>query len=179
MLRILPGIETLEQHQERLRDDPDAYRPERCPHCGKGGLHRHGHYERNVPRGEGMACFLGSLFIPRFYCPKCQGTCSRLPACLSPRRQYWWKTQQAVFEGLLKGASIRELARGLWPSRRTIGRWWRALQARFDELSFSLRSRFPQLGRAEDGKAFWLNCFEQMSLAMAMSQLDQAGISVP
>ena len=179
MLRILPGIETLEQHQERLRDDPDAYRPERCPHCGKGGMHRHGHYERNVPRGEGMARLLGSLFIPRFYCPKCQGTCSRLPACLSPRRQYWWKTQQAVFEGLLKGASIRELARGLWPSRRTIGRWWRALQARFDELSFSLRSRFPQLGRAEDGKAFWSNCFEQMSLAMAMSQLDQAGISVP
>ncbi len=179
MKRIVPKLDSLEQHQKQLRDDPDAYRPERCPHCGKAGVHCHGHYERNAPRGEGMAMWLEMLFIPRFYCPACRRTCSRLPACLSPRRQYWWKTQQAVLEGLLKGASIRELARGLWPSRRTIGRWWRALQARFDELSFSLRSRFPQLGRAEDGKAFWSNCFEQMSLTMAMSQLDQAGISVP
>ena len=50
MGRMLPGIETVTQHQEQLRDDPDAYRPERCPHCGKGGLHHHGHYERNTPR---------------------------------------------------------------------------------------------------------------------------------
>jgi hypothetical protein len=80
---------------------------------------------------------------------------------------------------LAQGASIRELAQRLWPSRRTIGRWWRALQARFDEHSFYLRSRFPQLGRAVDWKAFWSNCFERMSLALAMGQLDQAGVSVP
>ena len=108
MARMLPGIETLEQHQEQLRDAPDAYRPERCPQCGKGGMHRHGHYERNAPRGEGMAFLLGSLLIPRFYCPTCQGTCSRVPACLSPRRQYRWKSQQAVLERLLRGESIRE-----------------------------------------------------------------------
>jgi len=90
MSRMLPGIVTLEQHQQRLRDDPVAYRPECCPHCGKAVLHRHGHYERNVPRGEGLAFSLGSLFIPRFYCPTCHGTCSQLPACLSPRRQYGW-----------------------------------------------------------------------------------------
>ena len=88
MARMLPGIETLDQHQEQFRDDPDGYRPERCPHCGKGGMHCHGHYERNTPRGEAMAFSLGPLFIPRFYCPKCHGTRSRLPACLSPRRQY-------------------------------------------------------------------------------------------
>jgi hypothetical protein len=45
MNRMLPGIETLAQHQEQLRDNPDAYRPERFPHCGKGGMQRHGHYE--------------------------------------------------------------------------------------------------------------------------------------
>ena len=115
MARMLPGIETVEQHQEQLRDAPDAYRPERCPHCGKGGMYRHGHYERNAPRGEGMAFSLGSLFIPRFYCPTCQGTCSRMPACLSPRRQYWWKRQQAVLERLFRGESIREVARRLRP----------------------------------------------------------------
>ena len=49
MVRMLPGIQTVEQHQQRLRDDPDGYRPERCPRCGKAGLHHHGHYERNAP----------------------------------------------------------------------------------------------------------------------------------
>jgi len=47
MARMLPGIDTLDQHQERLRDDPDAYRPEHCPYCGMGGLHCHGHYDLN------------------------------------------------------------------------------------------------------------------------------------
>ncbi len=84
MTRMLPGIETLEQHQKLLRDDPDRYCPERCAHCGKAGLHHHGHYERNPPRGENMTLLLGVLLIARFYCPKCRRTCSRLPACLSP-----------------------------------------------------------------------------------------------
>jgi DNA-directed RNA polymerase subunit N (RpoN/RPB10) len=117
MKRIMPEIDSLEQHQKKLRDEPDAYRPERCPHCGKAGVHCHGHYERNAPRGEGVALLLETLLIPRFYCPTCRRTCSRLPGCLSPRRQYCWK-------------------------------------------------------------AFWSNCFERMNLALAMGQLDQAGVSV-
>ncbi len=179
MARMLPGIETVEQHQERLRDDPDAYRPERCPRCGKGSVHRHGHYERNAPRGEGIAFSLGSLFIPRFYCPKCHGTCSRLPACLSPRRQYGWKSQQAVLERLIPGESVREVARRMWPSRRTVGRWWQWLEGRFDEQAFHLRSRYSQLGRAVDWKAFWSLCFERMSLSEAMGWLDRVGVIVP
>ncbi len=179
MNRMLPGIETVAQHQEQLRDDPDTYRPERCPHCGKGGMQRHGHYERNAPRAEGMAFSLGSLFIPRFYCPKCHSTCSRLPACLAPRRQYRWATQQVVLIKLMMGVSLRELARWLWPSRRTLGRWWHGLQAIFDEHSFHLRSRFPELGRAVDWKAFWLRCFERMSLSEAMGWLDRVGVRVP
>ena len=179
MARMLPGIEAVEQHREQLRDDPDSYRPERCPHCGKGGMHRQGHYERNTPRGEGMAFSLGSLFIPRFYCPKCHGTCSRLPACLSPRRQYWWKSQQAVLERLILGASIREVARRMRAGRRTIGRWWQWLMEAFDTHSLHLRSRFPELGRSVDGKAFWLRCFERMSLSEAMCWLDRVGVRVP
>ncbi len=179
MKRILPGIETLNQHQERLRNDPDAYRLECCPHCGKSGLHRHGYYERNAPRGEGIAFTLWPLLIPRFYCPKCHGTCSRLPACLSPRRQYWWKTQQAVIEQLIAGGSIREVARRMLPSRRTIGRWWHRLRRPFDVHTLHLRSRFPALGQAVDWKGFWSLCFEQMGLAEAMGWLDRSGVVVP
>jgi len=179
MARMLPGIETLEQHQERLREDPEAYRPEHCPHCGKGGVHRHGHYERNVPRGEGLAFALGLLLIPRFFCPKCHDTCSRLPECLSPKRQYWWASQQAVLELLILGASIRAVARRLRPSRRTISRWWQWLAARFDTHALHLRSRFAELGRAVDWKGFWARCFERMTLGGAMGWLDHAGVRVP
>jgi len=179
MARMLPGIETLEQHQEQLRDDPDTYRPERCPQCEKGGMHRHGHYERNAPRGEGMAFSLGALLIPRFYCSNCRITCSRLPACLSPRRQYWWATQQVVLMRLMMGVSVRAVARWLWPNRRTIRRWWQGLMAQFNAHSLPLRSRFPQLGRAVDWKAFWSRCFDQMSLGKAMGWLDHAGERVP
>jgi transposase-like protein len=179
MTRMLPGIETLDQHQEQFRDDPDGYRPERCPHCGKGGMHCHGHYERNTPRGEAMAFSLGPLLIPRFYCPKCHGTCSRLPPCLSPRRQYWWKSQQAALERLILGASVREVARRMMAGRRTIGRWWQWLMEAFDTHSLHLRSRFPELGRTMDWKAFWSHCFDQMSLGTAMSWLDRIGVRVP
>jgi DNA-directed RNA polymerase subunit N (RpoN/RPB10) len=83
MARMLPGIETVEQHQERFREDPDAYRPERCPSCGRAGLPHHGHYERKAPRGEGLAFSLDPLLIPRFLCPWCGSGCSRLPACVA------------------------------------------------------------------------------------------------
>jgi len=179
MKRILPGIETLEQHQLQLQGDPDAYRPERCPFCGKGGMHHHGRYERNAPRSEGMAFSLGLLFILRFYCSKCHRTCSRLPACLSPRRQYWWRSQQAVLERLISGGTIHEVARLLWPSRRTIGRWWQWLAEGFDVHCLHLRSRFPVLGRAVDWKAFWSRCFERMSLGKAMGWLDRVEVIVP
>ena len=179
MPRMLPGIETLEQHREGLREDAQAYRPERCPHCGKGGMHRHGHYERNVPRGEGMGFSVGALLIPRFYCPKCHGTCSRLPGCMSPRRQYWWKSQQRALEALLCGASLRAVARGLRPSRRKMGRWWQWLKGRFDTHALHLRSRFAELGRTVGCIEFWSQCLGRMSLGAAMGWLDRVGVSVP
>lgn len=181
MVRMLPGIETLEQHQERLRDDPDAYRPERCPGCGKGGLHAHGHYERNAPRGEGKAFSLGLLRIARFCCPHCRRTCSRLPGCLSPRRQYWWRRQQAVLERLLGGESIHAVAApvAVGPSRHTLARWWQRLEAQSDVFALSLRSRFADLGRAVDWRAFWSRTFESMSLQQAMGWLDRMGVVVP
>ena len=179
MARMLPGIETVELHQEQLGDDPDAYRPERCPRCGKAGMHHHGHYERNAPRGEGLAFSLEALLIPRFLCSQCRSTCSRLPACMAPWRQYLWKVQQAVLEWLLAGASLREVARTCSPSRRTVGRWWQWLKARFAAHSFHLRSRYPDLGRAVNMSAFWGACFERMRLGEAMAWLEHEGVVVP
>ena len=179
MSRMLPGIETLEQHRDLLESNPDAYKPECCPRCGKAGLHHHGHYERNTPRGEGLALVLGLLIILRFFCPGCRATCSRLPSCLSPRRQYWWKSQQAVLERLSAGESIRAVARQMRPSRRTVGRWRGWLQGRFGPHSLHLRSRFAELGRAVDWKAFWSLCLERLSLSEAMGWLERMGVRVP
>ncbi len=67
----------------------------------------------------------------------------------------------------------------MWPSRRTVGRWWRWLEARFDVHALHLRSRFAELGRAVDWKGFWSRCFERMSLSEAMGWLDRVGVSVP
>ena len=179
MTRMVSGIDSVEQHLEQLRADPEVYRPERCPHCGKAGMHQHGQYVRNAPRGEGVAFSLESLVIPRFYCPACQGTCSRLPACLAPRRQYRWATQQAVLERLMGGESRRTVARRKGPGRRTLGRWWQWLQGRFAEHGFHLRSRFAELGRAGDWKGFWSSCFQRRGLGPAMLALERAGVVVP
>jgi transposase-like protein len=176
---MLPGIETLEQHRELLESNPDAYKPERCPSCGKAGLHHHGHYERNAPRGEGLALVFGLLIILRFFCPGCRGTCSRLPACLSPRRHYWWKHQQALLERLSAGESVRKVAREMLPSRRTIARWRHRIAEQFDRHSLHLRSRFAELGRAVDWQGFWSLCLQSLSLSEAMGWLDRMGVSVP
>ena len=179
MCRILPGIHSLEQHLEHLQDQPESYRPQRCPQCGKAGLWRHGCYERKAPPGEGVAFALDGLFIPRFLCPHCRRSCSRLPACIAPLRQYLWRVQQAVFERLIAGESIRRVSCTLWPSRRTVSRWWQWLSKQFDVHALHLRSRFPPLGRAVNWQAFWVGCFERMRLCEAMSWLDRAGVVVP
>jgi len=51
--------------------------------------------------------------------------------------------------------------------------------AGFNTHSLHLRSRFPELGRAMDWKAFWSLCFERMSLGEAMGWLDRVGVRVP
>lgn len=179
MTRILPEIATLEQHQQQILNDPDVYRPACCPHCGKAVLHHHGHYKRNAPKGEGLSLLFGVLFILRFFCPGCHRSCSRLPGCLSPRRHYWWKSQQEVLELLTAGQSIHQVAKQKWPYYRTVRRWWQRLESCFDQHALSLRSRFPDLGRSVDWKDFWSHCLSVMSLAQAMGWLDHEGVCVP
>jgi transposase-like protein len=179
MSRMLPEIDTLAQHQHQLAVDPGAYRPERCPGCHKAGLHGHGCYARKAPRGGGLAYTLGPLLIPRFHCPSCGRTCSRLPACLAPRRQYWWASQQAVLAPVLAGLSLRAAAKAAGLSRHTAGRWRTWLAERYAPYALVLRSRFADLGRADGWRAFWAHCLATLGLGPAMGWLDRSGVRVP
>ena len=44
MARMLQGIQTPARHLERLRIDPETYRPERCPQRGTRDMHHYGYY---------------------------------------------------------------------------------------------------------------------------------------
>ncbi len=179
MAIIVPGIDTLEQHLQRLATDPQAYRPERCPHCGKAGLWWHGLYERQADRyGRGDAN-LNPAPIPRFLCPHCRRSCSTLPACLPPRRWYVWSVQQQALAPLLVGESIHQGARTRGCYRSTVRRWWVWLQAQSDAYSSVLRARFSALGRSATRAGFWRRCWQQMDLAEAMYWLHRAGVMIP
>ena len=53
MSRILPAIDSLNQHLYHLEHHPEAYCPQRCPHCGMEGVWVHGHYLRKADREGG------------------------------------------------------------------------------------------------------------------------------
>ena len=179
MCRILPAIESLDQHLYHLQHDPETYRPRQCPHCGLVGVWRHGHYRRKADREGQDGVYLDPVPIPRFYCRHCQATCSRLPACIAPRRWYPWLVQQAALVVRLSGSSLRQAVQMSRPARHTIRRWWRWLEDRFSRYSLHLRSHFPALGRCASPTAFWLTCFGRMSLADAMAWLDRDGVVIP
>jgi len=66
MSHILPGINTIDQHRTHLSSNPEDYRPECCPYCGKSGLHGHGCYGRQSDREHGSRDSLNPVRIPRF-----------------------------------------------------------------------------------------------------------------
>lgn len=179
MFRIVPGISSLKQHQQSLTCERERYRLERCPHCRKAGPWSHGSYVRKADRGGEAMKSLNPVSIPRFYCPSCGATCSRLPECVAPRRWYGWAVQQVVLVLLLAGASIRALSRQGLVSRRTVGRWWRWLYARFDVHGFHLRSLLPDLGRCAQPIPFWSAALQQHGLSTWMGSLDRLGVAVP
>lgn len=138
-MNILAGIHSLAQHLQHHCEHPDDYRPDRCPHCGKGGLWRHGSYIRQSNR-RGLTLFTDSpIAIPRFLCANCGKTCSCLPETIPPRRWYLWDVQQTVLCLLLGSTSLNHAATQVQPSRQTIKRWWRSLQSRFEVDSAALR----------------------------------------
>ncbi len=179
MHRILPGIDTLDQHLYQLEQARESYRPKRCPNCGMDKLWFHGCYYRQPEREGKGGGNRTPIPILRFSCPHCGRTCSRLPSCIPPRRWYPWALQQAALVLVLSGTSLCKASSQCPPDRRTISRWWNWLKEQFSQHSHTLRSRFPELGRHTSLAAFWSTCFHQMPLADAMTWLDQDGVVVP
>lgn len=172
MKRIVASITTLEHHLEALESDPEVYRPNACPHCRLGGLWRHGCYHRKADRRAGGES-LNPVAVLRFLCRECLRTCSRLPACIAPRRWYDWAVQQAVLMLLLCGSSLHCCCRCSCMDRRTVRRWRDWLHARSERFAFFLRSWFAQLGRCADHESFWRNVLDSMPLSQAMTWLDR------
>lgn len=177
MQRIVHAFLSLEQHLRAVVCTPQSYRPDRCPHCGCGCLWGHGCYDRKADRSA--AGQLNPVSVPRFRCPSCRRTCSRLPLCICPRRWYGWALQQQVLQLLIAGASLRRAAAIFALGYHTVRRWWRSLSASHETFAFHLRSRFAELGRHADRTDFWLACLYQMPLCEAMAWLDHDGLAVP
>ena len=92
MHRIVASISTLAEHLAAVQTNLDAYRPDACPRCGVAGLWGHGCYYRKGERSTGGAT-REPVPVPRYLCPGCIRTCSRLPSFMSPRRWYCWAVQ--------------------------------------------------------------------------------------
>jgi transposase-like protein len=172
MNRIVGNVTSLVQHLIAVATDAEIYRPQACPHCRRAGMWRHGCYHRKADRGAGGAESLNPVPVPRFWCRACERTCSRLPACIAPRRWYDWLVQQTVLVLLLGGGSMCHCARCTGRDRRTVRRWRDWLRQRGDEFAFFLRSRLPELGRWAEFESFWRNVIERLSLRQAMVLLD-------
>jgi len=173
MHRIVATVTSLEQHLRFLVCDPELYRPSACPHCGVGKLWRHGCYQRKADRGAESGVSRNPVPVPRFICAACKRTCSRLPACIAPRRWYDWVVQQIVLRGLAVGASLHAAARDGQVARRTARRWRDWLAQRGEQFAFFLRSRFPDWGRVGDSAAFWRAGLSERSLPELMAWLDR------
>jgi transposase-like protein len=182
MHRIVESICSLAQHVITVGADPQHYRPSACPHCRHARLWCHGCYHRKADRGsQGAGAAGGSLnpvAVLRFLCTACVRTCSRLPACIAPRRWYDWAVQQAVLLMVLTGASVHACARASGRDRHTVRRWREWLRRCDQEFSFVLRSRQPELGRCADFESFWRNVIDTLSLQQAMAWLDR-DLTVP
>lgn len=172
MNRILWTFTTLDQHFSEISNGGNAYRPANCPHCQVGGLWHHGCYHRKADRSADSSQSRNPVAILRFLCRACLRTCSRLPACIAPRRWYDWAMQQIVLLLLLAGGSLHQGCRQTGRARSTLRRWRDWLQARSERFTFFLRSRLPELGRLPEPH-FWPEVISRLSLAQAMAWLDQ------
>jgi len=173
MDRIVGSITSLVQHLMAVATDAEIYRPAACPHCQCGGVWRHGCYHRKADRSAHPGDSLNPVPVLRFLCRACERTCSRLPACIAPRRWYDWVVQQAVLLLLLGGGSLHHCALCSGRDRRTVRRWRDWLRERSEEFSFFLRSRLPELGRLAEFESFWRNVIDEVSLQQAFAWLDR------
>ena len=173
MNRIVGSIASLAEHLIAVVTNADLYRPEACPHCRRAGVWHHGCYHRKADRSSAASESLNPVPVLRFLCRACARTCSRLPACIAPRRWFDWVVQQAVLLLLLGGMSLHGCARCSGRDRRTVRRWHDWLGERGEQFAFFLRSRLPELGRTADFESFWRNVIDEVSLQQAMVLLDR------
>ena len=179
MCRMIGSVHTLAQHFLTLHIDPSAYRPKRCPQCKHGVLWAHGVYYRQGDRSliSENRCVL--IPVPRFCCPHCNTTCSRLPACLSPRRWYPWSAQGLAQLLVLAGTPLTRIREWVGASADTIRRWRVRLAERTKTFEFHLRSVFPDLGRHGQRDAFWSAALREPGLSEAMVTVCRLGEAVP
>lgn len=179
MCRMIGSIRTLKQHFLILKSNPCAYKPERCPQCGLGGLWAHGAYHRKGDRSLISENRSVLIPIPRFRCPYCNTTCSRLPACLSPRRWYPWSAQGLALALLLVGTTLTKIREWVGSCANTVRRWRNRLYERAQQLEFHLRGLFPFLGRHSQRESFWMRTLSAPGLPEAMAALCRLGVVVP
>ena len=172
MNRILASVTTLEQHLDAVAKNSEVYRPLCCPHCGVARLWCHGCYFRKADRRTAPDVTLNPIPILRYLCRVCKHTCSRLPACIAPRRWFDWVMQQLVLLMLLAGNSVRQCSDCSRRACSTVRRWRDWLGARGDTFTFWLRSRFPELGRHSNHDSFWQHVMQSMTLMQAMAWCD-------
>lgn len=178
MVWILSDIVSLRQYI-MIFEKKEFADNERCSHCGKSGLWRHGSYARKADRTSKPRESLNPILIQRYYCPSCRKTCSVMPECIPPHRWYLWSIQQAALTLLLAGKSLRAIAQEIAPSRRTVGRWINRFKEQFHFHKDVLCTHAVDLGRTTGFTDFWQACFGQMSLAQAMRLCHVAGVFIP
>jgi transposase-like protein len=176
---ILTGIASLEQHILTVIFQPDAYRPHKCPHCGKTGLWHHGSYHRKPDRCNTDNKSLNPISIPRFLCPTCTRSCSVLPQCIPPRRWYLWEIQHVVLCFIIAGGGLRTAARKWRIHIKTLRRWIQRLNEQFHLHADALKTANPELGRCVGFTEFWCQCLQEMTLSQAMMIVQKQAIDIP
>lgn len=169
------------QHLNALNIKPEIYKPKFCPHpdCGMAGLWCHGCYFRKPDRENPSNETLNPIPILRFYCKHCRCTCSVLPECMSPKRWYLWKAQQATLLLWLTGLSFNAISKKIKPSRTTIRRWMRRWSDAFNQQALHLKSFDSALGYQNSFEHFWSTLLGKIPLSTAMFRLWASHCPIP
>jgi hypothetical protein len=157
----------LETHRERVRE-PDGYRPERCPRCGRAvhALDRRRRKLRDQPD-------CAEADIRRYRCRPCHAVWQVLPAVIA---RYLHRTWGAVQSALVAAGVVRASG-GEWRVRRkagTLSRWCRRLRSSALALTQAL-SDTGEAAVAEVVAAAGIDC-SRLHFAEALSQ---SGLTEP
>jgi len=79
---------------------------------------------------------------------------------------------------VLNGCTYAQIMREQLPGRRTIKRWKAWLEDEFLVHSHALKASFSDLND-QSLAIFWSDCWQQMSLAIAMFHVHAGGDAVP